>query len=113
MKIWGIRLFFIIASVGSCYIVYGELFAVIAGLIVALLLVGAEVCLHIPNVRGIIAALMGLFIGLLVSLTVLSLLSQSDGNLKIAIVLSLGYVGMMSGYHLSTTLNSTSMAGLF
>ncbi len=109
MKIWGIRLFFIIASVGSCYIVYGELFAVIAGLIVALLLVGAEVCLHIPNVRGIIAALMGLFIGLLVSLTVLSLLSQSDGNLKIAIVLSLGYVGMMSGYHLSTTLNLTQL----
>ena len=111
MKIWGIRLFFIIASVGSCYIVYDDLFAVIAGLVMALLLVGAEFCLHIPNVRSIAASLIGLFVGLLVSLGVLSLLSQPDGNLRIAIVLGLGYVGMMGGYHLSTTLNLTQLLG--
>ena len=107
MKIWGIRVFFIIASVGSCYLIYGELFAVIAGLIAALFLVGAEFCLHIPSLRSIITALMGLFIGLLVSLAVLSFLPQSNGHLKIAVVLSLGYVGIMSGYHFPTTLDLT------
>ena len=107
MKIWGIRVFFIIASVGSCYLIYGELFAVIAGLIAALFLVGAEFCLHIPSLRSIITALMGLFIGLLVSFAVLSFLPQSNGHLKIAVVLSLGYVGIMSGYHFPTTLDLT------
>ena len=48
---------------------------------------------------------MGLAVGLLVSLTLLSLLSQLDANLKIVVVLSLGYVGMIAGYHLATTLD--------
>ena len=66
-----------------------------------------EFCLHIPNVRSIVAGLIGLFVGLLASLGVLSLISQFDSNLKIAIVLGLGYVGMMSGYYLSTELSLT------
>ena len=105
MKVWGIRLFFIIASAASCYIVYRDPIAAIVGFVVALLLVGAEICLRTPAVRSIIASLMGLAVGLLVSLTILSLLSQLDANLKIVVVLSLGYVGMIAGYHLATTLD--------
>ena len=111
MIVWGIRLFFIIAGVASCYIVYSAPVAAIVGFVVALLLVGIEICLRIPSVRGIVAGLIGLFIGLLVSFALLSLLSQFDDNLKIAIVLSLGYVGMMSGYHLSTTVSLSQLLG--
>ena len=111
MKVWGIRLFFIIASSASCYMVYRDPIAAVVGFIVALLLVGAEICLRTPGVRSIIASLIGLAVGLLVSLTILPLLSQLDGNLKIAIVLSLSYVGMMAGYHLSTTLDLSRLSG--
>ncbi len=111
MKVWGIRLFFIIASSASCYIVYRDPITAVVGFIVALLLVGAEICLRIPSVRSIIASLIGIAVGLLVSLAILPLLSQLDGNLKIVIVLSLGYVGMMVGYHLSTTLNLSRLSG--
>ncbi len=111
MKVWGIRLFFIIASAASCYIIYRDPIAAVVGFVVALLLVGAEICLRTPSVRSIIASLMGLAVGLLVSLAILPLLSQLDGNLKIVIVLSLGYVGMMGGYHLSTTLDLSQLLG--
>ena len=111
MKVWGIRLFFIIASAASCYIVYRNPLAAIVGFIIALFLVGAEICLRIPNVRSIISGLIGLAVGLLVSLAILPLLSQLDSNLKIAIILSLSYAGMMSGYHLSMTLDLTQLLG--
>ena len=111
MKVWGIRLFFIIASAASCYIVYRNLFATAVGFVVALFLVGAEICLRTPSVRSIIASLIGLAVGLLVALAMLPLLSQLDSNLKIVIVLSLGYVGLMGGYHLSTTLDLTQLLG--
>ena len=111
MKVWGIRLLFIIASAASCYVVYSNLFATAVGFVVALFLVGAEICLRIPSVHSIIASLIGLAVGLLVALATLSLLSQLDSNLKIAIVLSLGYVGLMGGYHLSTTLGLTQLLG--
>ena len=55
MKVWGIRLFFIIASAASCYIVYRDPITTIVGFVVALLLVGAEICLRTPAVRSIIA----------------------------------------------------------
>ena len=109
MKVWGIRLLFIIASAASCYVVYSNLFATVVGFVVALFLVGAEICLRIPSVRSIVASLIGLAVGLLVALATLSLLAQLDSNLKIAIVLSLGYVGLMGGYHLSTTLDLTQL----
>ena len=111
MKVWGIRLLFIIASAASCYVVYSNLFATVVGFVVALFLVGAEICLRIPSVHSIVASLIGLAVGLLVALATLSLLSQLDSNLKIAIVLSLGYVGLMGGYHLSTTLGLTQLLG--
>ena len=111
MKVWGIRLFFIIASAASCYIVYSDLFTTAVGFVVALLLVGAEICLRTPSIRSIIASLIGLAVGLLVALTLLSILSQFDNNLKTAMVLSLGYVGLMSGYYLSTSLSFTQLLG--
>ena len=53
MKIWAIRLCFIIASAALCYVVYGgDVFAVLTALIVALLLVAAEVLLtHVQHPR--------------------------------------------------------------
>ena len=109
MKVWGIRLFFIIASATGCYIIDRDLTAAGIGLVIALLLIGAEICLRTPSVRSIIASLIGLAIGLLVALTILPLLSQLDGNLKIVMVLSLGYVGMVGGYHLSTSLDLSQL----
>lgn len=111
MKVWGLRLFFIIASAASCYIVYGNLFATAVGFVAALLLVGAEICLRIPSIRSIITSLIGLAVGLLVALTILSLLSQLDSHQKIVVVLGLSYVGLMSGYHLSTRLDLTQLFG--
>ena len=42
MQVWSIRLFFIVASTASCYVIYREPLVVLIGLIAALLLVGAE-----------------------------------------------------------------------
>lgn len=105
MKVWGIRLFFLIASAASCYIVYRDPLATGVGFAVALLLVGAEIGLRTSSVRNIVAGLVGLAVGLLLALAMLPLLSHLDPNLKMVIVLGLGYVGLMGGYHLSTTLN--------
>ena len=110
MKIWSIRLSFIIASAAICYIVYdGDLFAALAAFVVALLLVGAEFCLHLSSIRGIVASLIGLSVGLLVSFGVLALFSQPHRSLTIVLMLSFGYVGMMSGYYLATTFSFTEL----
>ena len=110
MKIWSIRLAFIVASTVICYVVYdGNLFAVLTALVVALLLVSAEYCLHLPSIRGIIASIIGVFVGLLVSFGVLALFSEPHRGLSIALVLGFGYLGMMSGYYLSTTLSLTGL----
>ncbi len=111
MKVWGVRVFFIIASTASCYVIYRDPVAAVVGFVVALFLVGAEICLRTPGGRSIIASLIGLAVGLLVALVMLPLLSQLDGNLKIVIVLGLGYMGMMVGYYLSTTLNLSQLSG--
>ncbi len=104
MKLWGIRIFFLIAGAASSYVVYGDPVAAIAGFAVALLLVGAEVCLRITEIRSIVSGLIGLAAGLLVALAVLPHLVQiNNDNVKIAIVLSLTYLGMMLGYYLSTS----------
>ena len=110
MKIWSIRLAFIIASTAICYVVYdGNWFAVLTALIVALLLVGAEFCLHLPSTRGYVAGMIGVSVGLLVSFGVLALFSQPHRGLSIVLVLGFGYLGMMSGYYLSTTLSLTEL----
>lgn len=109
MQVWGVRLFFIIASTVSCYFVYDNPLAPLIGFVVALILVGAEFCLHIPNLRGIIASLIGLSIGLLISSGILSLFSIANDNLKLVISLGIGYAGLMSGYWFSTIANLSQL----
>jgi len=105
MQVWGIRLSFVVISAASCYIIYSEPLVVLIGLIAALLLVGAELCLQVPSMRSIIASLIGLSIGLLISFGILHLLSQFDNRLKVIIALGIGYVGLMTGYRLSITMS--------
>lgn len=103
MKVWGIRLFFVVASAASCYIIYDDLWVTLIGFIAALLLVGAELCLQVSVLRGVIASLIGLSIGILISSGVLNLFSQLDDKLKVVIALGIGYVGLIIGYRFSTT----------
>ena len=110
MKIWAIRLCFIIASAALCYIVYdGDAFAVLAALVVALLLVAAEFCLHVSSTRGIVASLIGVCLGLLVAFGIVGLFSEPSRSLTIGLVLGFGYLGMMIGYYSATTLDFTRL----
>ena len=111
MQVWGIRLFFIIASAASCYIIYDNPLFTLIGFVVALILVGAEFCLHIPNLRGIVASAIGLSIGLLISYGLLSLFSVSNDNLNLVIGLGIGYAGLMGGYRLATSVNLSHVFG--
>lgn len=111
MQVWGIRLFFVLASTVSCYFIYDNPVASLIGFVVALILVGAEFCLHIPNLRGMVAGAIGLSIGLLISCGVLSLFSVSNDNLKLVIGLGIGYAGLMGGYRLSTSVNLSHVFG--
>ena len=113
MKIWAIRLCFIIASAAICYVVYdGDMFAILAALVVALVLVAAEFCWHISSIRGIVASLIGVSLGLLVALGIVGLFSQPHRSLTIVLVLGFGYLGMMIGYYFSTTLDFTRLLRL-
>ena len=111
MQVWGIRLFFLGASAASCYILYDNLLFTLIGFVVALILVGAEFCLHIPNLRGMVAGAIGLSIGLLISCGVFSLFSVSNDNLKLVIGLGIGYAGLMGGYRLATSVNLSNVFG--
>ncbi len=109
MQVWGIRLFFIIVSTASCYIIYRDPWVTLIGLIVALILVGAELCLQISAIRGVIASLIGLSIGLLISFGILHLFSQSNANIRVVIALGIGYAGLVIGYRFSTTMSFPSV----
>ena len=112
MQVWAIRLFFIVASAASCYFIYdGDPSVVLIGLIAALILVGAELCLHLPTTRSIVASIVGLAIGIFVSVGVLHLLSGLDPKLKVVITLGIGYVGLMSGYWVSTSVDLSRLLG--
>ena len=111
MQVWGIRLFFVVASAASCYIIYGDPSVVLIGLIAALILVGAELCLHVSNMRSIVASMIGLSVGILVAVGILHLLSGFDDKLKVVIVLGIGYLGLMSGYRCSTSVNLSQLFG--
>lgn len=111
MKVWSIRAFFILASTASCYIIYQDLFAAGVGCVVSLILVGAEIGLRSATVRNIITGIIGLAIGLLIALALLPLLPQLEGVLKIVMVLSLGYLGLMGGYHFAPSLDLTRLSG--
>ena len=103
MQVWGIRLFFIVASAASCYIIYRDPLVVLIGLIAALILVGAELCLQVSTIRGVIASLIGLSIGLLIAFGILHLFSQSNDIIRVVIALGIGYAGLVMGYRFSTT----------
>ena len=103
MQVWGIRLFFVVASTASCYIIYDDPWVTLIGLIASLLLVGAELCLQVSGLRGVIASLIGLSIGILISSGVLHLFSQLDDKFKVVIALGIGYIGLVTGYRFSTT----------
>ncbi len=104
MKIWGLRFFFIATSVLSCYLVYKKPFPVLVGFVCALLLVGAEFCLHIHRVRSIAASLIGLLVGLFIASVFLYMLpTRFIDSLRIAILLGVSYFGMLSGYYISET----------
>ena len=111
MQVWGVRLFFIVASAVSCYFIYENPFAPLIGFIIALILVGAEFCLHIASLRGITASAIGLSIGLLISFGVLSLFSIANDNLRLVVSLGVGYAGLMSGYRLATSPNLARILG--
>ena len=105
MQVWGIRVFFIIASAASCYIIYRDPLVVLIGLIAALILVGAEVCLEVSTIRAVIASLIGLAIGLLISFGILHLFSEANPNIRVVIALGIGYAGLVMGYRFSTTMS--------
>ena len=111
MQVWGIRLFFVVASTASCYIIYKDPGITLIGLIAALLLVGAELCLQVSILRGVIASLIGLSIGILISIGILHLFSQLDNNFKVVIALGIGYVGLVTGYRFSTTMSLAPILG--
>ena len=116
MQIWGIRLFFILASTVAFYLLDtttpGNAFI---GFAVACILVAGEISLQVPRTRRIIASTLGLAFGLLISLGLLQLVSQPDSvfnqssdslsyTLKVVIILGFGYIGMISGYYISESL---------
>lgn len=105
MQVWGIRLFFILASAASCYIIYRDPWVTLIGLIAALILVGAELCLQVSTIRGIIASLIGLSIGLLIAFGILHLFTQSNDIIRVLIALGIGYAGLVMGYRFSTTMS--------
>ena len=111
MQVWGIRLFFVVASAASCYIIYDDPWVTLIGLIAALLLVGAELCLQVPVLRGVIASLIGLSIGILISSSILHLFSQLDDKLKVVIALGIGYIGLVTGYRFSRRLSFSPVLG--
>ena len=108
MQIWGIRLFFIVASTVACFLPGTNLTNAFIGLAAACILVAGEISLHVPHTCRIVASGVGLAFGLLISLGVLKLLTQNDGLLynilKITIILGCGYIGMVCGYYISESL---------
>ena len=108
MQVWGIRVFFIVASAASCYIIYRDPLVVLIGLIAALILVGAEVCLEVSPIRDVIASLIGLAVGLLISFGILHLFSESNAKIRVVLALGIGYAGLVMGYRFSTTMSFPS-----
>lgn len=112
MHIWGIRLFFIIASAVVCYIPDTNLTNGFVGFAIACILVAGEISLHVPSMRRVVASILGLAFGLLLSLGVFQLLNSSDTvfnqnnglwniSIRLLVILGLGYIGMVCGYYIS------------
>ena len=110
MQIWGIRLFFILASAVACYLPNTNLSNGFVGFAVACILVAGEISLQVSHTRRIVASCVGLGFGLLISQGLLQFLGQSDSilnqnpTLRVVILLACGYIGMVCGYHISESL---------
>ena len=103
MQIWGIRLFFIFASTIACYFQSTNLTEAFIGFAVACILVAGEISLHLPYTRKIVASVLGLALGLLISQGVLQLFDQIP-ILSIIVILGCGYIGLVCGYYISESL---------
>lgn len=112
MQIWGIRLFFILASAVACYLPNTSLSRGFVGFAIACVLVAGEISLQVTQMRRIVASIVGLALGLTVSFGVFQLLHLSGPFFnpsdelwamvsKFVLILGIGYIGMICGYYIS------------
>ncbi|RKU26886.1 twitching motility protein PilT [Candidatus Poribacteria bacterium] len=112
MQIWGIRLFFILASAAVGYLPNNSIATGFLGFAIACILVASEISLQVAQARRIVASIVGLALGVIVSLAVFQLLQPSGpffnpreelwtGVLKFILTLGIGYIGMICGYYIS------------
>lgn len=117
MQIWVIRLFFMFASAVISYILTRNIFYALIAFAIACVLVAAEITLHLPSTRRVVASGVGLAFGVLLALGLLQLFDQPESilneslhmSLKIAAILGFGYMGLVSGYYLSDSLPFTKL----
>lgn len=120
MQIWGIRLFFILASAAVCYLPNNSISTGFVGFAIACILVASEILLQVTQMRRVVASIVGLALGLIVSLGVFQLLNLSVPFLsssdelwiitsKFVLILGICYIGMICGYYIS---ESTSVVRL-
>lgn len=82
---------------------------------IACVLVAGEITLQLPSTRRIVASAVGLAVGVLIALGSLQLFNQAESiinkstTLKTAIILGIGYIGLVSGYYLSDCLSTTKL----
>ncbi len=112
MQIWVIRIFFIFASGIVCYLPDSNITNGGVGFGIAAALVVGEIFLHVTHTRRLVASVVGLAFGLLISLLGLYLFNLSNaspdqdsfsmpGLLQNVIILGFGYIGMVCGYYIS------------
>ena len=115
MQIWVIRFFFMVASAVICYIISTNLAYAFIAFAIACVLVAGEITLHVPSTRRVVASGVGLAFGVLIALGLLQLFDESNSilnksmPLRTAVILGLGYIGMVSGFYLSESLSFTKL----
>ncbi|MCG9127860.1 PIN domain-containing protein [Candidatus Poribacteria bacterium] len=120
MQIWGVRFVFIIASAVACYLPQTSISTGFVGFAIACILVAGEISLQVTQLRKIVACIIGLALGLIVSLGVYQLLPLSgpffnprdelwETISKFLIVIGIGYVGMICAYYISESPNVVRM----
>ena len=115
MQIWVIRLFFMFASAVISYILTTKIDYALIAFAIACVLVAGEITLQVPSTRKIVASVVGLAFGVLIALGSLQLFNQTESilnnstTLKTAVILGIGYIGLVSGYYLSESLPFTKL----
>ena len=115
MQIWVIRLFFMFASAVISYILTTDIAYALIAFAIACVLVAGEITLQLPSTRRIVASAVGLAFGILIALGSLQLFNQAESiinkstTLKTAVILGIGYIGLVSGYYLSESLPITKL----